>query len=82
MDTDQLNEDLVGAPWIVGETFVAFEDQYDAWKTIFESVLDKHMPKKKMGVRQKDVPYMTEDWKMEIRNKRKYAQLFAQNRTL
>ena len=40
------------------------------------------MPKKKMRVRQKDVPYMTEEWKMAIRNKRKYAQLFAQNRTL
>ena len=25
-----------------------------------------------------DVAYVTEEWKMEIRNKRKYAQLFAQ----
>ena len=81
VDTDQLNDDLVNAPWIVGETFDAIEDQYDACKTIFESILDKHMPKKKMRVRQQDVPYMTEDWKMEIRNKRKYAQMFAQNRT-
>lgn len=32
--------------------------------------------------RQKDVPYMTEEWKMAIRNKRKFVQLFAQNRTL
>ncbi|KAL9964953.1 hypothetical protein ACROYT_G028670 [Oculina patagonica] len=82
VDVDQLNEDLASAPWIVGETFDAIEDQYDAWKTIFESVLDKHMPKKKMRVRQKDVPYMTEKWKMAIRNKRKYAQMFAQNRSL
>ena len=73
VDTDQLNEDLVRAPWIVGETFDAIDDQYDAWTTIFESVLDKHMPKKKMRVRQKDVPYMTDDWKMAIRKKRKYA---------
>ena len=82
VDMDQLNEDLASAPWTVGETFDAIEDQYGTWKTIFESVLDKHMPKKKMRVRQKDVPYMTEEWKMAIRNKRKYAQLFAQNRTL
>ena len=81
MDTDQLNKDLDRAPWIVGETFDAIDDQYDAWTTIFESALDKHMPKKKMRVRQKDVPYMTDDWKMAIRKKRKYAQLFAQNQT-
>lgn len=81
METVQLNEDLANAPWTVGETRNAIVDQYDAWKTIFESVLDKHMPKKKMKVRQKDVPHMTEEWQMAIRNKRKYAQLFAQNRT-
>jgi len=48
VDTDQLNEDLVRAPWIVGETLDAIDDQYDAWTTIFESVLDKNMPEKKM----------------------------------
>lgn len=41
MATDQLNDDLFNAPWIVGETFDAIEDQYDAWKTIFESILEK-----------------------------------------
>ena len=35
VDTDQLNGDLANAPWTVGETFDAIEDQYDAWKTIF-----------------------------------------------
>ena len=81
METVQLNEDLANTPWTVGETLNAIVDQYDAWKTIFESVLDKYTPKKKMRVRQKDVPHMTEEWQMAIRNKRKYAQLFAQNRT-
>ena len=81
METVQLNEDLANTPWTVGETLNAIVNQYDAWKTIFESVLDKYMPKKKMRGRQKDVPHMTEEWQMAIRNKRKYAQLFAQNRT-
>ena len=81
VETVQLNEDLANAPWTVGETRNAIVDQYDAWKTIFESELDKYMPKKKMRVRQKDVTHMTEEWQMAIRNKRKYAQLFAQNRT-
>ena len=35
VNTDQLNGDLANAPWTVGETFDAIEDQYDAWKTIF-----------------------------------------------
>ena len=47
-------------------------------ETIFESVVDKHMPKMKIRVRQKDVAYVTEEWKMATRNKRRYAQLFAQ----
>ena len=81
METVQLNEDLANTPWTVGETLNAIVDQYDAWKNIFESVLDKYMPKKKMRVRQKDVPHMTEEWQMAIRHKGKYAQLFAQNRT-
>ena len=55
------------------------DEQYDIWKTIFESVLDKHMPKKKMRVRDKDIPYMTEEWKKAIKNKRKYAQVFARS---
>ena len=54
----------------------------DGMETIFESVLDKHVPKMKMRVRQKDAAYVTEEWKVAIRNKRKYAQLLAQNRTL
>ena len=35
MEDHQLNEDLVRATWIVGETVDAINDQYDAWKTIF-----------------------------------------------
>ena len=48
-------------------------------ETIFESVLEEHVPKMKMRVGQKDAPYKTEEWKMEGKNKSKYVQLFAQN---
>ena len=75
----QLHEDLTNAPQNVGETFDAIKDQYDPWKPFFESVLEKHVPKMKMRVGQKDAPYRTEEWKMEGRNKKKYVQLFAQN---
>ena len=32
-------------------------------------------------MRKNDVPYMTKEWKIAIRNKRKYAVRFAKNRT-
>ena len=51
-------------------------------ETIFESVLDKHMHGKKMRVRDKDIPYMTEEWKEAIKNKRKHAQVFAHRHML
>lgn len=50
-------------------------------KSVFEAVIDKHMPTKKMSVREKNIPYMTEDWKKAVKNKRKYARLFARSRT-
>ena len=36
-------------------------------------MLDKHMPLKSMRVREKDVPYITAEWKQAIRKKRKFA---------
>ena len=69
VDTDKLNDDSVNAAWIVRDTFDAIEDEYDAWKTIFGSILDRHMPKTKMRVRQQDLPYMTEDWKWQLGTK-------------
>ena len=32
-------------------------------------------------VRESDVPYMTIDWKKAIKNKRKFAKLYARNKT-
>ena len=44
-------------------------------------VLDKHMPIKKMRVRERDEPYMTSEWKEAIRTKRKYAKLHSRYQT-
>ena len=43
--------------------------------------MNVHVPTKRKHVREKDVPYMTSTRKKAIRNKRKYAILFAKNRT-
>ena len=44
-------------------------------------VVDAHAPLRKKRVREIDVPYMTLEWKNAIRRKRKYAQLYAKNKT-
>lgn len=44
-------------------------------------LLDDHLPIKQMRVREKDVPYMTSDWKKAIRQKRKAAKRFAKTKT-
>ena len=49
------------------------DEQYRRWNTEVNSLLDKHMPLKSMRVREKDVPYITAEWKQAIRMKRKFA---------
>ena len=44
-------------------------------------MVDAHAPPRKKRVREIDVPYMTLEWKNAIRRKRKYAQLYAKNKT-
>lgn len=80
-DFDQLNHDLQEAPWHVGDIFTDVDDKYDYWNAFFESTVNVLVPTKRKHVREKDVPYMTSTRKKAIRNKRKYAILFAKNRT-
>ena len=44
-------------------------------------MVDTRAPLRKKRVREIDVPYMTLEWKNAIRRKRKYAQLYAKNKT-
>ena len=81
-DFEELNRDLIEAPWDVGDIFSNSGEKYDYWKALFESIVDKHAPMRKKTVREKDIPYMTAEWKQAIRNKRKYAVHFAKNWTV
>lgn len=81
MDTEKLNEDLKAAPWNVMDTFDTLEDKYEYWKSLFNSVVEEHMPTKKMRFRREDVPYMTAEWRKAIKMKRTYAKQYAHNRT-
>lgn len=44
--------------------------------------MDQHAPTKKKQVREKDIPYMTPEWKQAIRGNRKFAAQFAKDRSL
>ena len=80
-DFELFNEDLINAPWHVSDIFTSVDDKYDYWRGLFESVANQHAPIKKKRVREKDIPYMTQEWKRALRNKRKYAKKFAEDRT-
>lgn len=75
------NEDLINAPWHVSDIFTCVEDKYDYWRGLFENIANQHAPIKRKRVREKDIPYTTQEWKSALRNKRKYAKKFAEDRT-
>lgn len=63
LDEESLRENLRTAPWNVSEIFDSVDDSYDYWNTLFSTVLDEHLPVKRMKVRAKDVPHMPSAWK-------------------
>ena len=54
-DFELLNQELMNAPWQVGDIFTSTDDQYDYWKGLFEYVVDQHAPVKRKRVREKEV---------------------------
>ena len=73
---------LSSAPWHVGQLFDDVNDQAYLWNALMNNILDEVAPvKKKMHVREKDVPYMTNQWKSAIRAKRKANDKYLRNKT-
>lgn len=56
-------------------------DQYSSWHKEITETLDHHIPIKKMRVRERDVPYITPEWKDAMRKKRKYAKRYERLQT-
>lgn len=56
LDTEKMNEDLKAAPWNAMDTFDALEDKYEYWKSLFNSVVEEHLPTKKMRVLKRGRP--------------------------
>ena len=61
------------ALWYVSEIFSSCDDKANFMEMLQSSIVNTHMPTKKMRVRAQDVPYMTKEWKGAIRAKRRAA---------
>ena len=51
------------------------------WNALMNNILDKVAPVKKMRVREKDVPYMTNQWKSAVGAKCKANNKYLRNKT-
>ena len=71
IDKHALKVDIARAPWHVTEVFDDIDDQSEFFSLLLKDIIDEHMPLKKMRVRERDVPYMTSEWKKAIRKRRK-----------
>lgn len=80
-NAEEFNEHLLTAPWHVGEIFNEVDDQAHFWDTLMKNIVDEHLPVKTMRVRDRDVPYMTAQWKSAIRAKRKATAKYLKNKT-
>ena len=69
------------APWHVGEMFESVHDSYYYWTSLLNTILDEHMPVKRMKMKAKHVPYMTPAWTKATRAKFRFSKRFSQIRT-
>ena len=82
LDQEELKKDMEQTAWLLDNSDVSVDEQYTHWLSEFNSILDKHMPKRRMKVRKRDAPYMTAEWKAAIRKKRKYAKKFKRDNSI
>lgn len=81
LDEEGFRKDPVTAAWHVMDIFESLEEKCDYWHGLLNYVIDEHIPVKKKHVGTQDVPFMTKNWKKAIRDKRKAAKAYANNRT-
>ena len=78
---DLFKRHLAMAPWHIGQLFEDVDDQAHVWNLLINDILDDVAPVKSMRVRDKDVPFMTSEWKSAIRAKRKATSKHSKNKT-
>lgn len=64
-----------------GEIFDTVDDNAGSWEVLMTSIVDEHLPVKKMRVKPQDVPYMSREWKNATRAKRRAARKYQKEQT-
>ena len=61
--------------------FESVHDSYYYWTSLLNTILDEHMPVKRMKMKAKHVPYMTPAWTKATRPKCRFSKRLSQIRT-
>ncbi|CAH1245976.1 ANTXR1 [Branchiostoma lanceolatum] len=75
-DEEQFKKDLARVPWSTVAVFDSVQDMWSAWKSLFESVCNKHAPVKKFRVKGTDCPpWLSQDVRelMSLRDQARYT---------
>ena len=74
-------QDLYVAPFHIIDIFDDVDDMLYAFEQLYTKILNEHAPLKQAVIRRNQVPYMTEEWRKEIRYRNKLWKKFTKNRT-
>ena len=69
------------APFHIIDIFDDLDDMLYAFEELYTEILNEHAPLKQAVIRRNQVPYMTEEWRKEIRYRNKLWKKFTRNRT-
>ena len=69
------------APFHIIDIFDDVDDMLYAFEHLYTEILNEHAPLKQAVIRRNQVPYMTEEWRKEIRYRNKLWKKFTKNRT-
>ena len=69
------------APFHIIDIFDDVDDMLYAFEQFYTEILNEDAPLKQAVIRRNQVPYMTEEWRKEIRYRNKLWKKFTKNRT-
>ena len=58
MDIESLQNDLEEAPWHIVNSVEEIEDSVHLWETMFKGIVDSHIKRRKVKIRNKSLPWI------------------------
>ena len=66
-DPVKLTKDLHSAPWQVMDTMEDIDAKWDYWKALFSSIVDSHVPWRRVRVRKESLPWISREIRAAMR---------------